>query len=147
MDDQQIHPHNDAGPPRPRSDGRWRKRVSIAYVVAIGAVIALFVTGVVLVFVVIGKTFDNMEKARKHIQVVQSALANDARFSRVVFCYDFTVSNGPLLVTGSVDSGTDLAALNEQIRATSPPVSVSYQVRISPRGRTQPQSATQPARE
>ena len=80
----------------------------------------------------------NIERAQKHAQVAEAAVAGDLRFKRVRFGGDTGNAEpgaeryGCLWVLGYVSTQEDLDSLRSAVMATNPPVDVRWDVRIEP---------------
>jgi hypothetical protein len=71
----------------------------------------------------------NVETATKHLPIVKSILSKDKRFSDIDVCAT-TADNGSVRVFGSIASENDLDALIRVVASTSPPVYVSFGVKV-----------------
>lgn len=73
----------------------------------------------------------NMEKAARHIAVIEPAIRADARFSHVDLTAG-TVDNGCLWLHGFVDSERAKADLFKIVTNSHPPVFTRYEVIVIP---------------
>ena len=71
----------------------------------------------------------NLRIAREFTPVIEGHLSHDERFA-LISVGAYTVENGMLGISGHVASRADLAALQDAVRQTKPPLPVHYRVEI-----------------
>ena len=78
-----------------------------------------------------GRQGANMRRAERHIQTVRPQVAADPRFANVRLA-PFTAQGGSLLVSGTVATKADAAALRELVEQSGPPVEMAFRVIVYP---------------
>jgi cytoskeletal protein RodZ len=119
-----------------------RRRILFRITIVILSVVVVILTGVVITFLVISRRIDeNLRKADNYIAGESVVLAKDPRFQNVDLEH-FTKLDGSVLVSGSVDTQSDLSALKRTIDTSAPPVPALYDVQVLATTRSTTAAAT-----
>jgi hypothetical protein len=99
-------------------------------IIALGVSIALSVGFLLYTLVGGSPRTRNMDRASRHIDVVQPLLDREDRF-RLIQLHVYDGLGGSMSVNGEVSSAADLEALHALVAATHPPVSIYWRVRVA----------------
>lgn len=102
-----------------------------AIIVAATSIVAASLVFITYTFIASQTQGWNMQKAERHIALVQPAIRADARFQHVDLAA-FTSDNGCLLIQGYVTTEQALSDLQRIIAQSRPPVLTKFAVYVIP---------------